>query len=154
MGLYKIWPRKASPHPRAPKSPKSLKKVFPGLPARSVKKLTTRAPNTDFDTFLALFRVLSLIFFSLAFWIFLLLSFEGILAFIFCFFSKDFRGSPARKNACCFCGFFLVFRNGKEKKIRVGTCSTLFWHSGREAWSGLLENFLRKFRAQRASGLS
>ena len=38
-------------------------------------------------------------------------------------FSKDFRGSPARTNPCCFCGFFLVFffffQNGKEKKIRV-----------------------------------
>ena len=37
-----------SPHPRALKSPKSLKKAFPGLPARSVKKVSEKSPNTDF----------------------------------------------------------------------------------------------------------
>ena len=44
--------------------------------------------------------------------------FKAILAFlnVFCFFSQDFRGSPARKNPCCFCGFFVIFpkRQGKE----------------------------------------
>ena len=47
-----------SPHPRAPKSPKSLKKDFPGLPARSVKKVTKKSPNTDFVVFLTPFRVI------------------------------------------------------------------------------------------------
>ena len=46
------------PRPRALKSPKSLKKVFPGLPTRSVQKVSQKSPNTDFDTFLTLFRVL------------------------------------------------------------------------------------------------
>ena len=44
-----------SPHPRAPESPKSLKKDFPGLP---VKKVSKKSPNTDFVVFLALFRVI------------------------------------------------------------------------------------------------
>ena len=35
-----------SPHPRAPKPPKSLKKVFPGLPARSVKKVSKKSQMT------------------------------------------------------------------------------------------------------------
>ena len=60
----------------------------------------------------------ALIFFSLPFWISLFFLFKEILAFlsVFCLFSKDFRGSPARTNPCCFCGFFLVFpkRQGKE----------------------------------------
>ena len=46
-----------SPHPRAPKSQKSLKTVFPGLPARSVKKVSKKSPNTDFAVFLTRFRV-------------------------------------------------------------------------------------------------
>ena len=37
-----------SPHPRNPKSPKSLKKAFLGLPGRSVKKVSKKSPNTDF----------------------------------------------------------------------------------------------------------
>ena len=49
-----------SPHPRAPESPKSLKKDFPGLPVGSVKKVSKKSPNTDFEVFfsghLALFR--------------------------------------------------------------------------------------------------
>ena len=47
-----------SPHPRAPKPPKSLEKDFPGLPARSVKKVSKKSPNTDFGVFLTLFRVI------------------------------------------------------------------------------------------------
>ena len=50
-----------SAHPRAPKSPKSLKKVFPGLPARSVKKVSKKPPSTDFVVFLTLFRVICLV---------------------------------------------------------------------------------------------
>ena len=44
-----------SPRPLGLKSPKCLKKVFPGLPAQSVKKVPKKSPNTDFDTFLTLF---------------------------------------------------------------------------------------------------
>ena len=44
-----------SPQPRAPKAPKSLKKDFPGLPARSVKTVSKKSPNTDFVVFLTLF---------------------------------------------------------------------------------------------------
>ena len=33
-------------------------KVLPGLPAWSVEKVPTKSPNTDFDTFVTLFRVL------------------------------------------------------------------------------------------------
>ena len=40
------------------KSPKSLKKVLPGLPARSVKKVSKKSPNTDFVVFLTHFRVI------------------------------------------------------------------------------------------------
>ena len=47
--------------------------------------------------------------------------FKEILAFltVFCFFPKDFGGSPARTNPCWFCGFFLVFpkRQGKEDMV-------------------------------------
>ena len=39
--------------------PEIPKKVFPGLSAQSVKKASKRSPNTDFDTFFTLFRVLS-----------------------------------------------------------------------------------------------
>ena len=48
-----------SPHPRAPKSPKNLKELFPGLPARSVKKVSKKSLNTDFVVVLTLFRVIS-----------------------------------------------------------------------------------------------
>ena len=34
-----------SPHPRAPKSQKSLKTAFPGIPARSVKKVSKKSQN-------------------------------------------------------------------------------------------------------------
>ena len=46
-----------SPHPRAPKSAKSLKKVFPGLPARSLgpEKESKRSQNQCSETFLTLF---------------------------------------------------------------------------------------------------
>ena len=37
-----------SPQPRALESPKSLKKVFLGLPAGSVKKVSKKSANTDF----------------------------------------------------------------------------------------------------------
>ena len=47
-----------SPHPRAPKPPKSLKKAFPGLPARSVKKVSKKSPNTNFVVFLTHFQVI------------------------------------------------------------------------------------------------
>ena len=47
-----------SPHPRAPESPKSLKKDFPGLPVGSVKKVSKKCPNTDFVVFFTLFRVI------------------------------------------------------------------------------------------------
>ena len=48
--------------------------------------------------------------------------FKEILAFlsVFGLFSKDFRGSPARTNPCCFLRVSLFFQNGKEKKIREG----------------------------------
>ena len=48
-----------SPHPRARKSPKSLKKDFPGLPAWSVKKVSKKSLCSLFDSFsghLGLFR--------------------------------------------------------------------------------------------------
>ena len=62
----------------------------------------------------------TLIFFSLPFWISLPLSFQAN----HCFFERFLlvfhgcRGSLARTNPCCFCGYFLFFQNGKEKKIR------------------------------------
>ena len=42
---------------RFQESPKSLKRVFPGLPARSVKKGSKKSPNTDFHTFLTLLHL-------------------------------------------------------------------------------------------------
>ena len=47
-----------SPDPRAPKPPKSLETVSLGLPARSVKQVLKKSPNTDVDKLLNLFRVL------------------------------------------------------------------------------------------------
>ena len=47
-----------SPHPRAPKSPKSLKKDFQDLAARSVKKVSKKPPTTALVVFLTLFQVI------------------------------------------------------------------------------------------------
>ena len=45
-------------HTPEPRNPKSLKKMFLGLPTRSVKKVSKKSPNTDFVAFLTLFRVI------------------------------------------------------------------------------------------------
>ena len=55
--------RLQSPHtgvsrPPAPKPPNSLNKVFLGLPARSVKKVSRKSLNTDFETLSNIFWVL------------------------------------------------------------------------------------------------
>ena len=43
------------PSDLGPKFPKSRKKVFPGLTARSIKKVSKKSPNTDCETFLTVF---------------------------------------------------------------------------------------------------
>ena len=65
---------------------------------------------------------------------FLAFSFQGNPRFFerFCLFSKDFRGSPARTNPCCFCGFFLVFPKwqGKEDQGMGLFRGAVFHHGG------------------------
>ena len=51
IGMRLHSPYTGVPSPLGPKPPKSLKKVFAGLPAQSIQKVSTKSPNTFFDSF-------------------------------------------------------------------------------------------------------